>query len=193
MLILFPAGCIQGALSFATLTKEVLSFAPLTRNNCRVILLSAPTCDTAQNPFKTSLTRLNPQVLRLTSRSVLSTLSNCAELASESSECFCCIISLVCKTLVTNATTINMKLKQLTVMYPLRYSGASTCCHTMSGSHACRTYAISFMLAMTMARSSLSCVHISCAHLIGCCQPEIVLSFKCEKEDLRHAETGKST
>ena len=51
------------------------------------------------------------------------------------------------------------------VMKPLWYCGASTCCHTMSGSHAAMTPTMVFIVASTMARSSVSSVQISLAHL----------------------------
>ena len=57
----------------------------------------------------------------------------------------------------------------LTVINPFRYCGASTCCQTTCGNQAWKTYAISFMLPITRARSSLSSEQISWAHLF-CCQ-----------------------
>ena len=61
------------------------------------------------------------------------------------------------------------------VIKPLWYCGASTCCHTMSGSHVAMTPTMVFIVASTMARSSVSSVQISLAHL----QKEIELEH-CE-------------
>ena len=76
--------------------------------------------------------------------------------------------SLFHKNLTVNAVTIKSAERKVMVMNPFWYCGASTCCQTMSGSQACKTYAISFMLAITMALSSLSSLQISCPHLFHC-------------------------
>ena len=49
---------------------------------------------------------------------------------------------------------------------PVRYMGASVCFQIKSGSQACIAYPISFIEAITRARSSVSSVQISWAHLI---------------------------
>lgn len=60
---------------------------------------------------------------------------------------------------------INMTDIADTVTYPLKYRGASICCQTSSGSQIWRRYAISFMAAIVMARSSLSLPQTSLAQL----------------------------
>ena len=51
------------------------------------------------------------------------------------------------------------------VMKPLWYSGASICCQTMSGNQVATTLTMLFMVAKTIARSSVSSVQISLAQL----------------------------
>lgn len=73
--------------------------------------------------------------------------------------------SLLCKLRTTKHMPINMTDIADTVTYPLKYRGASICCQTSSGSQIWRRYAISFMAAIVMARSSLSLPQTSLAQL----------------------------
>lgn len=74
-------------------------------------------------------------------------------------------ISLFCRIAIRTMMMTNNTDVQEAVIKPLWYSGASTCFQTISGSHAVMTLFIMFILAKTMARSSLSSVQASFAQL----------------------------
>lgn len=76
--------------------------------------------------------------------------------------------SLACNILMIKVVKTIIPDRTDTVIYPFRYSGASICCHTINGNQAWNTYAISFIIPITRARSSLSDAQISCAQLRLC-------------------------
>lgn len=98
--------------------------------------------------------------------------SRSADFMTEGDVTYCRICRL-CKKRVRNAVATNSAERHVMVMNPFWYCGASTVCHTIRGSQACSTYAISFMEPMTSARSSLSSAQISCAHLKTQCQSAV--------------------
>lgn len=75
------------------------------------------------------------------------------------------LFSLSAKIRIASVQTIRIAERIVDPMNPLWYWGPSTCFQMTCGSHAWKTYAISFMLPMTRARSSLSEEQSSCDQL----------------------------
>lgn len=92
---------------------------------------------------------------------------NCTQLSVAGPAIIPVASSLLCSRRTTRVITMSRTDIMDTVIYPLKYLGASTCCQTSKGSHICKMYAISFMAPIVMARSSLSLEHTSFAQLFS--------------------------